>query len=144
MHATTRENLLVAMHGEAFDFAKYMLFAKRARQNGRFELANLFEKTANVQILDHFSEQARLAGLVGSEVENLIEAIRSQDFEIGSIYPEFAAQARQAGEPAGAAEFARALHDEQAHREACRLALRRLEGTPTAATPPPKLRLTTG
>ena len=47
----TRDNLLTAMHGEAFAYVKYMLFADRARKNGRTDLASLFESTANQERL---------------------------------------------------------------------------------------------
>jgi rubrerythrin len=39
MHAKTKANLLTAMHGEAFAYAKYMLFAKEPRGHGHVELA---------------------------------------------------------------------------------------------------------
>ena len=37
-----------AMHGETFAYAKYLLFAKHARQNGNTKVADLFESAANV------------------------------------------------------------------------------------------------
>jgi rubrerythrin len=52
MHAKTKANLLTAMHGEAFAYGKYMLFAKEARGHGHGELADLYEKTANVEFLE--------------------------------------------------------------------------------------------
>jgi rubrerythrin len=52
------------MHGEAFAYAKYMLFAERARQRGNAELAELLEKTAKEELLEHFAEEAGLAELV--------------------------------------------------------------------------------
>ncbi len=144
MNTKTQENLLVAMHGEAFAFAKYMLFAKRARESGRLELADLFEKTANVEILEHFTEEARLAGIVGSDVENLEDAIRGEDFEITTMYREFAEQARKAGEKAAAERFTEVLNDERSHKEAFRLALAKLERAGTPAPAKPKIRLATG
>jgi hypothetical protein len=37
----TQENLSTAMHGEAFAFAKYMLYAKHAEQNGNKDNAGI-------------------------------------------------------------------------------------------------------
>ena len=54
----TQENLSTAMHGEAFAYAKYSLYAKQAERNGNVELANLFKKAANTERLQHFAAEA--------------------------------------------------------------------------------------
>ena len=46
MNSKTIDNLLTAVHGEAFAYAKYMLYAERARQSGNTELAQLFVSAA--------------------------------------------------------------------------------------------------
>ena len=56
MNAQTKENLLTSMHGEAFAYVKYMLFAEHARKNGKPELADLFAKTADVERFEHFTD----------------------------------------------------------------------------------------
>ena len=58
------------MHGEAFVYAKYMVYAKRAQQNGDTELAKLFTTAANIERFQHFAEGAQLAGLVGSDADD--------------------------------------------------------------------------
>ena len=63
--ARSRVNLLEAMRGEAFAFAKYKLFAKHARANGDNELADLFDKTADQEYMEHFTEQADLFATCG-------------------------------------------------------------------------------
>ena len=50
MNAQTQANLLTALHGEAFAYAKYMLYAEHARQQGRNDLADLFEATARTEL----------------------------------------------------------------------------------------------
>ena len=67
MITETRDHLLQALHGEAFAFAHYMLYAEAARRNGRHELADLFERIAHTERFEHFAEEAELAG-VGGEV----------------------------------------------------------------------------
>ena len=62
----TQANLSTAMHGEAFAYAKYLLYAKEAQRNGNIELANLFAQAAKTERFQHFAEEAELAGLVGS------------------------------------------------------------------------------
>jgi rubrerythrin len=62
----TPGNLSTAMHGEAFAYAKYLLYAKQAKQNGNTELADLFTKAANTErfqtMYREFVEQAKAAG----------------------------------------------------------------------------------
>src|ERR1019366_10440835 len=95
---TTRENLVTAMHGEAFAYVKYMLFAEQARKNGNKKLADLFEKTADVERFEHFAEEAHLLGLVRGDIENLADAIKGESYEIETMYVEFARKAKLAGD----------------------------------------------
>lgn len=123
MNKTTRDNLSAAMHGEAFAYAKYMLFAQRARQTGNPELAQLLEKTANEELLEHFAEEAALAEVVRSDVDNLEDAIAAQSYEIETMYRNFAEQAFSAGDKAVGDRFEEIRHDEMKHRDAFKEAL---------------------
>ena len=123
MNATTLANLLTAMHGEAFAYAKYMLYAERARQQGHTELAELFEKTAKEERLEHFAEEAGLAGLVGSDAGNLKDAIEGEAYEVETMYRDFAQQALAAGDNAAADRFEEIRHDEMNHRDSFKAAL---------------------
>lgn len=127
MNAQTRQNLIDAMHGEAYAFAKYMLFAEHARRSGHPDLADLFEKTARVEHLEHFAEEAELADIVGSDVANLRDAIKGEAYEIDTMYREFAEQAEAEGEQAAAARFREVRDDEMGHRDAFTAALQTLE-----------------
>ena len=137
MNAKTRENLLTALHGEAFAFAKYMLFAEHARQSGQLELAQLFEETARIELSEHFAEEAELAGIVSDDVNNLRDAIGGESYEIETMYREFAEQARAAGDTAAADRFEEVRGDEMKHRAAFQAALERIEveGQFAGATP---------
>ena len=90
MDKTTRDNLATAMRSEAFTYAKYMLFAERARKTGNPELAQLLEKTAKQELLEHFAEEAALAEIVRSDGDNLEDAIESESYGIESMYRDFA------------------------------------------------------
>lgn len=122
----TVDNLSTAMHGEAFAYAKYLLYAEHARKNGNKELAELFEKTANTERFEHFVEEAELAGLVGSDADNLKDAIKGESYEIDAMYLEFAGQATAARDTAVAARFEEIRHDEMGHRDAFKSALAKL------------------
>ena len=124
---TTTDNLFIAMHGEAFAYVKYLLYAEHARKNGNKELADLFEKTAHTERFEHFIEEAELAGLVGSDADNLKDAIEGESYEVDTMYLEFAQRAKVAGDAAAAARFEEIRHDEMGHRDAFKTALTKLE-----------------
>lgn len=126
MNKTTRDNLSTAMHGEAFAYAKYMLFAERARKTGHPELAQLLEKTAKEELLEHFAEEAALAEIVRSDTDNLEDAIAAESYEIETMYRDFAAQAFSAGEKAVGDRFEEIRNDEVKHRDAFKEALSKL------------------
>lgn len=123
----TVENLSTAMHGEAFAFAKYTLYAEHARKEGNAALARLFEKAAQTERLDHFAREAALAGIVNSDSENLQDAIRGESYEVDTMYRNFADQAKAAGEKAAADRFEEIRRDEMGHRDAFKAALAKIE-----------------
>jgi rubrerythrin len=122
LNQKTLSDLSTAMHGEAFAYVKYLLYAEHARKSGKKELADLFEKTANTERFE-----AQLAGLVGSDIDNLKDAIQGESYEIDSMYLEFAQRAKIAGDAAAAARFEEIRHDEMGHRDAFKIALAKLE-----------------
>ncbi len=123
MNEQTMKNLSTAMHGEAFAYVKYLLFAEHARKNGNTKLADLFESTAKTERFEHFSEEAQLAGLVGSDSDNLKDAITGESYETETMYREFAQQAKQAGDHDAANRFEEIRLDEAKHRDAFNAAL---------------------
>jgi rubrerythrin len=127
LNQKTLDNLSTAMHGEAFVYVKYLLYAEHARKSGHEELADLFEKTANTERFEHFAEEAQLFGLVGSDAENLKDAIQGESYEVETMYLEFAQKAKVAGDIAAATRFEEVRHDEIGHRDAFETALSKLE-----------------
>lgn len=127
----TMNNLSTAMHGEAFAYAKYLLYAEHARQNGDTELANLFESAGKTERFEHFAEEAQLAGLVGSDADNLKDAIKGESYEVETMYRRFAEEAAAAGDKAAADRFEEIRRDEMKHRDAFKTALARIEKKPT-------------
>jgi rubrerythrin len=122
----TAENLASAMHGEAFAYAKYMLYAERARENGNHDLAQLFETSAKTERLEHFAEEARLAGLVGSDSDNLKDAIKGESYEVETMYRQFGEKASASGDKTAAERFEEIRHDEMKHRDAFKAALEKI------------------
>ncbi|HVB98438.1 MAG TPA: rubrerythrin family protein [Candidatus Dormibacteraeota bacterium] len=126
LHPETLKNLMTAMHGEAFAYVKYTLYADHARKEGNTEIADLFSGTAKTERFEHFAEEAEMAGLVGSDEENLKEAIKGESYEVDTMYREFAEQAKAAGDAAAAKRFEEIRHDEMGHRDAFQAALDKL------------------
>jgi rubrerythrin len=127
MNTTTHQALIDALHGEAFAFARYSLFAAAARERGDERLAALFEGMANVELHEHFEELAELAAVVGADSDNLVAALQDENREIEVTYPEFARQAREAGEEAVARRFEEIAEDERVHAQALESELESLE-----------------
>jgi rubrerythrin len=127
MNEQTRENLEAALHGEGFAYARYKLFAARAREEGDDPLAQMFDGIAEAELQEHFAELADLAGLVGSSADNVVAAIASENEEVEEIYPAFAAQASAAGALGVAERFEEIRDDELEHVHCLEAALERLQ-----------------
>ncbi|GAA3373111.1 hypothetical protein GCM10020367_31740 [Streptomyces sannanensis] len=123
--ARTKANLDTAMHGEGLAYAKYMLFAARAKQTGNLALARLWEGTAGVELHEHFAGEAVLAGLVRTTRENLRKAVAGERNEATTLYPGFAKRATAAGDPVAARYFRDTAADEARHATAFQQALDR-------------------
>lgn len=114
--ARSRKNLLEAMHGEAFAYAKYKLFAKQARESGHFEVADLFERTADQEFFEHFAEEAELMGLVGNTEQDVKDAIAGESYEVDTMYRKFADEAKADGDAQVAHRFEEIRQDETTHQ----------------------------
>jgi rubrerythrin len=123
IRAATREDLLTAMQSEAFAYASYMLYATTARQDGRKEIAEMFEAIAHTELHQHFARLAEAAGLVGGDADNLRAAIEAESYKIEIMYPSFAEHAARAGDAAAADAFTTARGDDVDHLESFREAL---------------------
>lgn len=130
MDTQTRDNLLTSMNGEAMAYAKYMVFADRAREEGHIETADLLERVAHEERLEHFRELAELYGLIGDTEENLETAIEGESNEVVNTYLLFANQARAAGDELVAKRFEEIRHDEMKHEEMFREELSKLAALP--------------
>jgi rubrerythrin len=127
MDTTTYDALMRALHGEAFAYARYSLFAAAAQERGDERLASLFGGMANVELHEHFAELAELAGLVGTDADNLATALQDENEEIEVTYPEFARRARQRGDEAVARRFEEIVEDERTHARSIESELEALE-----------------
>jgi len=128
--SSTKANALTAMHGEAFAYAKYGAYAGQAARTGKTTVADLFTRTAGVELGDHYASEAKVAGLVGSDQANLQDAITGETYETTTMYPGFAAQAKTDGCTAAADLFTEIAKDEAGHAAAYTTALGSLSRVP--------------
>ena len=113
----TEKNLLAAFAGESQARNRYTYFAGAARKEGFQQIALVFEETAN-QEKEHakrffnFLEggdveitAAYPAGTIGTTLDNLRAAAAGEGHEWGTLYPAFAAKAKEEGFPEIAGVF---------------------------------------
>ena len=133
---STQTNLEAAFGGESMANRKYLFFADVAKQLGHKDLAKLFRDTA-AQETEHAFAHFRLLhpDLVVSNPDRLSDeekqamlkrclelAIEGETYEYTTMYPEFAAQARQERDSGAEAEFVEQSSESQEHADTFRTA----------------------
>lgn len=134
----TQKDLEQSMRGEAFANASYRLYAAQAERENLPSVARLFERTADVELGEHFKEEAALSGLAGSDAANLRAAMAGETYESQKMYPGFAQQAKAGGDGRAAARFSEIARDEGTHARAFGAALRAAESGQGSVPAPPK------
>lgn len=105
----TEKNILTAFAGESQARNRYSYFASKAKSEGFVQVSAVFEETAN-QEKEHAKRLFKLleggeveiiaafpAGTIGTTLENLKASAQGENHEQASMYPEFAAIAREEG-----------------------------------------------
>ncbi len=106
----TEKNLLTAFAGESQARNRYTYFASQAKKEGYVQIQAIFEETANhekehakrlFKFLDSGEEleitAAFPAGTIGTTKDNLAASAAGENYENTTMYPEFAAKAREEG-----------------------------------------------
>jgi len=125
----TEQNILTAFCGESQARNRYTYFASQAKKEGLVQISKIFEETANHE-REHAKRLFKLleggevtvtanfpAGVIGTTIENLQEAAGGEHYEHTTMYPEFAATAREEGLPQVADLFMAIAVAEQYHEE---------------------------
>ncbi|MFF4620503.1 ferritin family protein [Nonomuraea jabiensis] len=133
----TQKDLEQSMRGEAFANASYRLYAAQAERENLPSVARLFERTADVELGEHFKEEAALSGLARGDAADLRAAMAGETYESQKMYPGFARQAKAGGDSRAAARFSEIAGDEGTHARSFGAALRAVEsGGGTVPAPP--------
>jgi len=127
-------NLMKAFSGESQARNKYEYFAKVAQKEGYRDIAEHFQRAANNEKVHAKLELAlnnRMASgsdnNFGNTKENLLSAIEGESYENVTMYPNFAAIAKEEGHAEAARLFAGIGKIEVEHENMYKMLLARLE-----------------
>ena len=110
----SEENLLKAFAGESQARNRYTYYAEKAKEEGDYEIADLFERMANNE-RTHAKIWFKMLNEIESSDKNLQTAAMGESYEWYSMYPEFAKQAHEDGFPELAMMFEKVAGIEKNH-----------------------------
>ena len=137
---STLENLLTAYNNESNAQARYVVFAKKAQEEGFGQVASLFRAAAKaeqihcknyVKAIQEFGGTAIAkirAPIVRTTMQNLETAIKDELYESEVLYPEFAAQAQNESAKLASIFFGAAKETEAGHAKFYKDALNDMNG----------------
>jgi len=134
----TQANLLKAITGESLARNRYTFFAKIARKEGHEWLAHIFEETADnerahaEEELEKLTEKTEMTNTydiypLGTTLENLRHAAEGEEYEFGTMYPDFKRVAEEEGQTDIAHLFQEISEVEEKHAERYTLLADKLE-----------------
>ncbi|MCP4727094.1 MAG: rubrerythrin family protein [bacterium] len=112
----TEENLKAAFAGESQARNKYTYYAKIAKKEGYHYIAKIFEETADNE-MRHAKDEFVLLGGLGDTKANLKAAMEGEDYEVRTMYPDFAKDAEEEGNREAAVLFKQIAKVEEHHRD---------------------------
>ena len=114
----TVENLEAAFAGESMANRKYLYFAKRARELGADDVAEVFEATAEQETQHAFGHIDLLYPKAELTVERMLElAIEGETYEYTELCPQFRHLAMKEKNDAAAREFDEQIDESREHAE---------------------------
>jgi rubrerythrin len=135
----TIENLKAGIKGETTASAKYAAFAKKAMDEGRKEIAKLFEAASKAEAIHADNHRKVLEGMgekmdkitpqfeVKTTAENLQAAIDGENYEVSTMYPQFMKDAADEKAEKAQKSFRWAQDTEKKHSEFYTAALKALK-----------------
>ncbi len=114
----TIKNLESAFAGESMANRKYLYFARRARELGAIEVAEVFERTAEQETMHAFGHLELLYPKADLTVETMLQmAIDGETYEYTEMYPKFRHLAEQEGNSAAVTEMDGQIAESKEHAE---------------------------
>ena len=122
--SVTIDNLEAAFAGEAMAHIKYRYFAKLARAAGAEDVAQIFEATAEQEVMHAFGHLDLLyPKALLTPARSLEIAIEGETYEYTEMYPKFRHLAVEEGNQAAVAEFDQQIDESKEHADSFRLTL---------------------
>ncbi len=122
----TKDNLMAAFAGESEANRKYLAYANKAEKDGYLNAAKLFRAAADAETI-HAHKHFEVAGMIGSTLDNLADAVKGETHEFQDMYPDFVQVAEQEGNKAAISSFTFAMKAEEVHARLYQEALDKLE-----------------
>jgi desulfoferrodoxin-like iron-binding protein len=129
----TLVNLMKAVAGESMARNKYEYYAKVAQKEGYRDIAEHFQRAANnekthakLQLALHNRIKYERENNFGDTIENLKDAIAGESYENLTMYPDFAAIAKEEGQSEAATLFKNIGKIEVEHENMYKMLLERL------------------
>lgn len=114
MKKMTEANLKAAFAGESQAHIKYLIFAQKAEDEGKPNIARLFRAISFAEQA-HATNHLKTIGEVGDTIENLDAAISGETYEVEEMYPAFDAVAKLQQEKAAEKSIGYAVSAEKVH-----------------------------
>jgi len=114
MRKMTEEFLKAAFAGESQAHMRYLAFAQKAEQEGKPNVARLFQAIAFAEQV-HATNHLKVLNGLGDTSANLETAIGGETFEVEEMYPAYNEVARLQGEKGAERSTKAALEAEKVH-----------------------------
>ncbi|MBF0247348.1 MAG: rubrerythrin [Alphaproteobacteria bacterium] len=116
--SVTIENLEAAFAGESMANRKYLYFARRCRELGAVDVAEVFEATAQQETAHAFGHLELLYPSAELSVERMLElAVEGETYEYSEMYPKFRHLALEEGRMDAVAEMDGQIAESREHAE---------------------------
>ena len=124
----TIANLKDAFKGESTASAKYAAYAEQAKKEGFVSIAIMFEATSKAEAIHAANHRTVLEKLgqttepvqpvfsVQTTMENLVDALKGESYEISTMYPGFIATAKSEDVKGAVKSFSWAFDTEKKHQ----------------------------
>jgi len=114
MRKMSEENLKAAFAGESQAHMRYLIFAKKAEEEGFSNVARLFRAISYAEQV-HATNHYDVLGMIRSSTDNLQVAIDGETYEVNEMYPAFNAVAKLQEEKGAQRTTDWALQAEKVH-----------------------------
>ncbi len=126
MRKMSEANLKNAFAGESQAYMKYMIFAKKAEEEGFPNISKLFRAIAYAEQV-HATNHLQALGMICSTADNLRNAIEGEKYEVEEMYPSYNAVAKLQEEREAERATNWALQAEKIHLTLYQKALKSVE-----------------